>query len=139
MGTNAVTRGRLVRANQVVLDQADFFQSDGFTRAVGLIPSDLVSYIFHENVLQPWPLLSGVGVADSQVASGNVYIHEIQPGFYNIRFRPNALGYWRNMLSYPAGKQMLAQDFDVRSELITSTNGLQATFTRPDGGCCDPC
>jgi len=141
MGTTATTRGRVVQANEVVLDQADFFAGDGFTRVVGLIPSDLVSTIFYENEAQPWPLLSGVGVTDEQVVSGNVYVHEVpgQPGYYNVRFRPNTLGYWRNLLSYPAGKQVLAQDFDVKQSLPTGTGGLSASLIGTGTDCCPNC
>jgi hypothetical protein len=139
MGSALITRGRLVQANQVVLDQADFFQADGFTRVVGLIPSDLVSHIFYNNVAQPWPLISGVGVTDALVVSGNIYFNEVpgNPGFYNIRFRPNMLGYWRNTLAYTVGKQLLAQDFDVKESVSVTSGGLQASFVGTgDCGCC---
>jgi len=131
------TRGRVVQANQVVLDQAVFFLSDGFSRATGLIPADLNFYIFFNNTLQPWPLLSGDGVTDAQVVSGNIYVNEIpsEPGFYNVRFRPNMLGYWRNVLEYPAGKQILAQDFDVRADAPATPQGLTASLIRPSDGC----
>jgi hypothetical protein len=134
------TRGRIVQANQVVLDQADFFQGDGFTRVTGLIPSAVVSQIFYENTQQPWPLISGDGVTDAQVVAGNVYFHEVpgSPGFYNVRFRPNTLGYWRNLLAYPVGKQVLAQDFDVR-RAEAEPGGLTASLIRPASDCCDPC
>jgi len=137
MTTAHTTRGRVVRANTVILDQFDFFLSDGFSRAIGLIPSDLVSHLFFNNVIQPWPLISGDGVTDAQVVSGNIYMNEISsdPGFYNIRFRPNMLGYWRNMLSYPAGKQILAQDFDVKETAPQTPQGLTASFVRPSDGC----
>jgi hypothetical protein len=97
----ATTRGRVAQANQVVLDQVDFFSSDSFTRVTGLIPSLLISQLFYNNTAQPWPLVSGVGVTDAQVVSGRVYINEVagNPGFYNVRFRPNALGYWPKTLT----------------------------------------
>ena len=132
------TRGRIVQANQVVLDQVDFFQSDGFTRVTGLTPGNLVSKIFHNNLIQPWTLLSGVGVTDAQVSSGYVYFEEIagQPGYYNVRFRPNALGFWRNLLEYTAGQQISAQDFDVVLTAPASEAGLSASFIKPGGDCC---
>jgi hypothetical protein len=136
----ATTRGRVVQANQVVLDQVDFFQPDGFTRVVGLIPASLVSQIFYNNTIQPWPLVSGLGVTDAQVTSGRVYFNEVpgSPGFYNVRFRPNALGFWRNLLTYPPGLQISAQDFDVVQSLPTSEGGLHASFIKPQGSgdCC---
>jgi hypothetical protein len=129
----ATTRGRLVQVNQVVLDQVDYFQTDGFTRVVGLGTAQLVSKIFFNNVLQPWPLVSGLSVPDAQVVSGKVYFNEIPgtPGFYNVRFRPNAVGYWRNVLTYPTGTQEAAQDFDVVSSALSAEGGLNASFIKP--------
>jgi hypothetical protein len=133
----ATTRGRIVQANQVVLDQVDFFESDGFTRVTGLIVSSLVSQIFYNNTIQPWPLVSGLGVTDVQVAAGKVYFNEVpgNPGFYNVRFRPNALGFWRNLLTYPAGQQISAQDFDVVQNAPATEQGLSASFIRSSGDC----
>lgn len=129
----ATTRGRLVQINQVILDQADFFQSDGFTREVGLTPSDLTSQIFHKNVLQPWPLVDGSSVLDQQVVSGKVYWTEVpgSPGIYNIRWRPNALGYWRLLITFAAGTQIMGQDYDVVSQVPLAESGLRASLTRP--------
>lgn len=136
----STTRGRVVQANQVVLDQVDFFQPDGFTRVTGLNPGVLVSQIFFNNVIQPWPLVSGLGITDAQVVSGRIYFNEVpgSPGFYNVRFRPNALGYWRNLLTYPAGQQVAAQDFDVVQSAPAMEGGLHASFIKPQGSgeCC---
>jgi len=136
----STTRGRVVQANQVVLDQVDFFAPDGFTRVVGLIPASLVSQVFYNNAIQPWPLMSGLGVTDAQVSSGRVYFNEVpgSPGFYNVRFRPNALGFWRNLLTYPPGLQISAQDYDVIQGTPTSEGGLHASFIKPQGrgDCC---
>lgn len=132
----ATTRGRIVQANQTVLDQVDFFQSDGFTRVTGLTTGQLVSQIFFNNQLQPWPLVSGLGVTDHQVVSGKVYFNEIpgSPGFYNVRFRPNAVGFWRNLLTYTAGTQIAGQDFDVVTQ-PTIDGGLNASFIKPGSSC----
>jgi len=129
----ATTRGRLVQINQVVLDQADFFQSDGFTRVTGLTPANLTSQIFRLNVLQPWPLLDGASVSDAQVVSGKIYWTEVtgSPGIYNVRWRPNALGYWRLLISYAAGTQIMGQDYDIVSQVPLAESGLRASFTRP--------
>ncbi len=129
----ATTRGRLVQINQVILDQADFFQSDGFTREAGLTPSDLTSQIFYLNTLQPWPLMDGFGVTDQQVTSGKIYWTEVpgSPGIYNISWRPNALGYWRLLITYTAGTQIMGQDYDVVSQVPLAESGLRASFTRP--------
>ena len=127
----ATTRGRLVRTNQTVIDQADYFQADGFSRVLGLGVADLTSEIFYNNTLQPWPLSDGTGVTDNQVAAGRVYFSEIAsaPGYYSLRFRPNNSGYWRLILTYPTGQQILAQDYDVNAETSSSSGGIKASFT----------
>ena len=129
----ATTRGREVEINQTVLDQADFFEADEFTRVVGLTAVDLTSEIFHQNILQPWALVDGTTVTDEEVASGTVYVHEItgSPGFYSVRFRPNALGFWRNSLTFAAGTQVLAQDFDVVARGAIADTGLKVSFVKP--------
>lgn len=136
----ATTRGRIVQANQVVLDQVDFFAPDGFTRVVGIAPGSLVSQVFFNNAIQAWPLVSGNAVTDAQVTAGRIYFNEIpgQLGFYNVRFRPDALGYWRNLLTYPAGQQISAQDFDVVQSAPAMESGIQASFVKPSGSgsCC---
>ena len=128
----ATTRGRRVEINQTILDQVDIFESNGFTRVVGLVPADLVSELFFNNIPQPWPLLDGTGITDEQVSAGSIYFHEIPGslGFYNIRFRPNAVGYWRDTLTYPVGEQVFAQDFDVFTA-STSSSGLKVSFIKP--------
>lgn len=130
----ATTRGRLVTQNQVVYDQVDFFQSDGFTRVTGLTFSGVVLNVFFENVAQPWPLVNGLGVMDAQVASGQVYFNEVpgSPGFYNVRWRPNALGFWRLLITYVPGQQIEAQDYDVVQSLPVVESGLSASFIKPD-------
>jgi hypothetical protein len=112
---------------------ADFFQSDGYTRVPGLTVLDLTSQVFFNNVPQAWPLVNGSGVSDNQVTSGHLYFTEIPgtSGNYSVRFRPNSAGYWRTILSYAAGLQILAQDFDVIAEPIqVSGGGLKANFSK---------
>ena len=130
----ATTRGRLVQVNQVVIDQVDFFEPDGFTRVVGLdIAADLTHEVFFDNVPQPWPMIDGTLVTDAAVRSGNIYYHEVPGslGFYNVRFRPNAVGYWRVLINYAAGTQIMGQDYDVSSQVPQVEAGLRASFTRP--------
>lgn len=129
----ATTRGRLVQINQTIIDQADFFEPDGFTRVIGLTVASLTHQIFFNNVLLSWPLVGGSSISDAAVVSGNVYWNEVpgSPGFYNVRFRPNAIGYWRNIVSYPAGTQIMGQDFDVVSQVPAAETGLRASFTKP--------
>lgn len=131
----ATTRGRQVFANQVVFDQADFFQSDGFTRVIGLVTSNLTCELFFNNILMPWSFVSGVGISDAQIAAGKVYWLEIpnDPGRYNIRWRPNAVGYWRLLITYTAGLQIMGQDYDVINTPQTVDQGLKASFIKP--GC----
>lgn len=129
----ATTRGRLVQINQTILDQADFFQLDGYTRVVGLTVADLTSQVFYNNILMPWPLTNGTPVSNQQVTAGFLYVNEITgaPGNYSVRFRPNAAGYWRINLTYPAGTQILIQDFDVTAEPLQLTGGgMKASFTK---------
>lgn len=127
----ATTRGRLVRVNQTVIDQADYFQANGYDRVAGLTTADVELQIFYNNLLQPWILTEGVTVSDNQIAAGRVYFHEITgtSGNYSIRFRPNNPGYWRVILSYPVGQQILAQDYDVTAEPLTIKQGMTASFT----------
>ncbi len=128
----ATTRGRIVQQNQVVYDQVDFFQSDGFTRVTGLTASTVSLNAFFENVAQPWPLTNGLTVLDAQVASGYVYFNEVpgSPGYYNIRWRPNAVGYWRLLITYTPGQQIEAQDYDVIATFPTIETGLTASFIK---------
>ena len=134
----ATTRGRVVQANQVVLDQVDFFMPDGFTRVSRLAPGFLEAQIFFNNNPQAWPLVDGSGIADAQVNAGYVYFHEILGllGFYSVRFRPDSLGYWRIVLTYPAGLQTSAQDFDVVQGAPAMETGLRASFVKPEGSNC---
>jgi hypothetical protein len=127
------TRGRTVYSNQTVVDQADFFQSDGYTRVTGLLPSQLVCQFFFNNKLQTWPLISGANLTDMQIVAGSVYWWEVpgSPGIYSVRWRPNAVGYWRLLISYPAGLQTSGQDYDVNPIPPVVNQGLQTSFVGP--------
>jgi hypothetical protein len=128
------TRGRLVYNNLVVYDQADFFNLDGYTRVSGLTPSQLVCQMYHNNVLLAWPLVVGSGLIESQITAGHVYWDDLGSG-YGVRWRPNALGYWRLLLTYPVGSQILGQDYDVSSGtgILPPGGGLKTSFVGP--GC----
>lgn len=119
---------RVIPANTLVYDQLDWFQGDFFTRISGLTVSDIALTLFVNNALTVWPLLTGVGVTDAQVKAGNVYFQELTSGFYGIRFKPNALGYWRLDFRYAAGVQAIALDYDAVTKLDTAATGLHATF-----------
>lgn len=128
----AASRGRLMQNNVVVRGQPDFLQSDGYTRITGITPNRVQSVLFYNNALQPWLLVDGSAVTDAQIASGSVYWNEIPgaSGYYNVRFLPNAVGYWRLLILYPAGPEFYAQDYDV----VPSANidaGLLTSFLPP--------
>jgi hypothetical protein len=129
----STTRGRLVQVNQVVLDQADYFQADGFTRVTGLTFASVIEQLFFNNALQPWPLTNGLGVPDIQITSGKVYFNEVpgSPGIYSVRFRPNAVGYWRLLVTYAPGTQIMAQDYDVTPQAPSAAPGVKSSFTKP--------
>ena len=136
------TRGRLVAPNQVVYDQADFFETDGATRVLGLPPSAFQLQVFYNNVLLGWTLVDGTTIPDPQVVSGRVYIFQTTlTGPYGIRWRPNANGYWRLLLTLPiqpsAPVQILAQDYDVTpaAGTVATGEGLQTSFVRPGSQC----
>lgn len=128
------TRSRVVLHNRVVYAQVDFLQVDGFTRVTGLTASTLVLNTFFDNTPQPWLLVNGIPVTDAQVASGNIYFNEVpgSPGYYNVRWRPNATGYWRMILTYVPGQQIEALDFDIFQGGSQGDTGLNSSFIRPD-------
>lgn len=125
-----VVYGRLIPINRVVIDQADIFAPDDFTRITGLTVADITTVLFYNNLAQPWPLVTGTTVTDAQVASGNVYFNEVlgYPGFYSLRFRPNAVGFWRISLAYDAGSKALAFNYDIVPEMPPVASGLKASF-----------
>lgn len=129
---SSTTRVRQVRLNQTVIDQVDLFEGDAFTRQSGLTVADVFSQVFHDNVAQPWALVDGATVANNLVKAGSVYLHEISgsAGNYSLRFRPNAMGYWRISLAYVAGSQFLGLDYDVTMGPLEVSEGLTASFDR---------
>lgn len=130
----AITRSRRVLANEAVLDQADFFQGNGFDRVAGLTILQVAAKLFWNNQLQVWPLADGSNVTNALVKSGSIYWNEIPgaAGFYNVRWRPTGVGFWRLVLTYAAGTQTVMLDYDVTTEpTATSETGLKASFTKP--------
>lgn len=126
-----IVRSRQVFHNELVLAQAEFFDSDNYTPLSGLTPSDLTCQVFFDNILQPWSLLLGAGVSDSLVTSGQVFWSEIPAaaGTYSVRFRPSGIGFWRVRLAYPTGEQLLSYEFDVLAKPHVTT-GLQTSFIK---------
>lgn len=134
----STTRGRLVYTNQVVYDQADFFQVDGFTRISGIVPAQLSCALYFNNSAQPWTLVSGASIPDLNISAGRIFWQEIPGGPYGVRFRPNAVGYWRLVITYAPGFQIVAQDYDVNAGTgVPIDGGLRASFSPGGsrGGC----
>jgi hypothetical protein len=126
------TRDRQTPNNQTVFDQTDFFEADDFTRLLGLTATQITLQVFFGNTLQPWGIQDGYPVPDTQVVSGKVYWHEIPgaPGIYGVRWRPNAVGYWRLVFTLPAHQQVVALGYDV-VPLERTAPGLQTSFLKP--------
>ncbi len=135
MATTA--RDRNVPSGQVILDQADFFLGDGFTRVAGISVGQITSKLFLGNVVQAWSLASGLGLTDAQLVAGKVYFNEVpgSPGYYSVRFRPNSVGFWRLSLTWSAGTQTVILDFDVASSVTLVDTGLNASFMKPGCSC----
>ena len=122
---------RTVQAGRMVLDQVDLFLADGKTRSQGVLPSNLLLRVFTGATALAWPLVSGVGVQDVQVAAGKVYWTEFSTGFYNIRFFPNMVGSWRVLLTYPAFDQAVSLSYEVVPQAgVPGGLGLRSSFVR---------
>ena len=126
----STTRSRTIQVNQLVFSQADFFMPDGYTRVQGLGIADVVGALYFNNTLQPWTVTSGLNVPDPLAVSGKVYFNEVpgSPGIYNIRFRPNAVGYWRFLLQYPVGLQTVIQEYDIVPAIQVVPAGITSSF-----------
>lgn len=126
---STTNRTRVVQANQVIFDQVEILQADLFTRVLGLTVSNVTIALTHNNVSVNWPLISGVGVTDALVVSGNVYWNQLVSGAYGLRFFPNALGTWLLEVAYPAGTpaQRTSTSYDVFNPPPT-VDSLRASF-----------
>lgn len=124
---------RQVISGNLVRDQADFFVvgSDS-VRQPGLVAVNISASLFSNNVYQTWQFLDGAGIPDSSISSGAVYFNEIvgSPGFYSIRFFPNAMGFWKLSLTWSSGNATLNKCYDVVPSAINQNAGLIASFTR---------
>jgi len=122
-----ILKQRLVPNNQTLFDLVDIFQNDGITRVTGLPP--LQAQVFLNNVSQPWGTVSGAMVSDAQVVSGTIYWNEVAPGagLYGVRWRPNAVGFWRLAFTYTPVPQNVTLDYDVIAS-APSSGGLQFSF-----------
>ncbi|HEY8095937.1 MAG TPA: hypothetical protein VIE65_07535 [Methylobacter sp.] len=108
--------GRLLPAGALVRDQIDLYSPAGSANRVpGYGISGLSLTLFLNNVPLSWPLADGSSVPDSSISSGTVYYNEIQsvPGFYAIRFFPNAVGFWRVVLTATPLLQVQIREYDI--------------------------
>lgn len=122
---------RTVPAGRMILDQVDLFLADGKTRSQGVTEANLQLRIYVGATQLSWPIVSGVGVADVQVAAGKVYWTEFSTGFYNIRWFPNMTGPWRVLLTYPAYDQAISLTYEVVPQVNAPGGlGLRASFIR---------
>ncbi len=122
-------RTRAVQVNQVIFDQVEILQADLFTRVSGLTVANVSLTLTYNNDVVSWPLISGVGIIDSQVVVGNVYWNELSSGAYGLRFFPNALGTWSIEIAYSAGSpnQRVTVTYDVFNPLSLEDE-LRASF-----------
>ncbi len=124
-------KSRTVTANQIVFDQADIFQANGLTRITGIDPGGFTFRLHYNGTVKSWALVDGSSITDGQVVSGQVYWSEIgsATGFYSIRWRPDAVGYWHLSFAYAAVAQTSLSEFDV-VPAPTSPQGLTVSFTK---------
>lgn len=126
------TRSRTVLPNETVFDQADFLGPDLFTRIPGLTVAQVQADLYFNNAPMAWLTVDGALISDAQVVSGKIYWSEVPArlGVYNIRFRPSAVGYWRLVLTYAAGQQIVATDYDVSVPCPSGSDSLQYSFVK---------
>lgn len=125
-----VVPSREVKAGQMIFDQVDLFLSDGETRSTGVLIAGLQLTLQAGATTVSWPLVSGAGVVDVRVAAGKVYWTETSPGFYSIRFFPNAVGLWRLILTYPAHDQVLSYSYNVTAGNSSYIQGFKTSFSK---------
>ncbi len=127
--------GRSLPTAAVIRDQIDIFNPpSSFTRATGIIPSNISMKLFVNNSLVAWGIVDGSSTPDSSISSGRVYFNQIPGavGHYSIRFYPDRVGFWRLIFIPALTSVEIIKEFDVSpSALIGSSNGLNATFTKP--------
>jgi hypothetical protein len=125
---SATYRNRQVQVNQIIFDQVDLFQSDGFNRISGLLPTDVSFALFLDNQVGNWPLVDGTTVFDGQVAGGSVYWAVLPNGSYGIRFFPSSIGHWTLTFSFAPTPQIVTIDYDVVNIGQGTDPGFRASF-----------
>lgn len=119
--------GRLISAGTLAYEQLDFFLPPGsVNRITGIPASSLQMWLFVNNQILSWPLVDGTTVADSGIVAGSVYFNEIaaSPGFYNVRFFPDRVGFFRLVF--------LNQSYSI--ELVRELDILPPGVLRPPSG-----
>lgn len=122
---------RSVQAGLVVFEQVDLYLPDDVTRATGVVPAGLTAKLHLGSTDTAWPVVSGVGVTDVQVAAGKLYWQEFESGYYSIRFFPNQVGMWRLLLTWNAGPKTFSYTYDVTAKpAFPGALGLKASFVK---------
>ena len=124
---------RTVNAGGVIYDQITIYDPIGtFNRLTGATLTDFSLNAFFNNTPLAWVIADGVGVLDSEVSPGVIYFNEIAsaPGFYSVRFYPNAVGYWSISLLYTPTTYENVLNYDVKpAQQYPGPNaGLIASF-----------
>lgn len=117
-------------AGKMILEQVDFFQVDGRTRAQGIVPGDLQLKVFLNEAQVDWPLVSGSGIQNVRVTAGRVYWTEFSSGYYSVRFYPNMVGTWRVLVTYPDQDQAISLTYDVAPQYAPPPSGMKASTLR---------
>lgn len=127
---------RIVAAGSLVFDQVDvFLPGPGENRVTGLDTGAVTFSVFVNNVVLPWPLSEGAGVADISVSAGAVYFNEIagSPGFYSSRFFPDRTGFWKLVYRFDSIGTEVSREIEVAPAGLfepAPKGALQASFTR---------
>ena len=122
---------RILSAGILVRDQIDIYNPvSSFIRQTGIVPATVASTLFVNNSLVAWPLIDGTNVSDSSVSAGNLYFNEIvgSPGFYNLRFFPDQIGFWRLIMRIVMTSSEVIREYDIVPQLGAKNSGLNASF-----------
>lgn len=114
----------------VVQDQLDVFAVDGYNRLPALVPGNFSLRLTYNNAVQAWPLVSGVGVQDTAVVAGQVYLDEVSTGYYRLRWFPSAPGAWRLEVIYAPSGQRTLFVYDIHPPQPVPSMGIHASFTK---------
>lgn len=126
---------RLVSGGQVIYDQLDFYNAPGsIVRLPGISYTSLSVKVFANNVNLAWSLADGSTVLDSSISAGTVYFNEItgNAGYYQFRFFPDRVGFWRILFVYTSGNTELIREYDILAagtlQPGPNTRGLVPSF-----------